>query len=80
MRPLQLDPPIWLWVPERSEAGLAHILTWDSVEDSVYWTCFMDSGVILTLPNERVRAHRNGTLGRGGDLARVGRSTAAEPG
>lgn len=76
---LQLDPPLWLYVPERDEAGLAHICTWQTVEDSVYWTLLMDSGVVLTLPNERVRAHRNGTLGRGCDLARVGRP-GLEPG
>lgn len=68
---LQLNPPLWLWVPERGEAGLAHILTWDSLEDSIYWTLFMDSGPVLTLPNERVRAHQNGTLGRGKDLSKV---------
>lgn len=69
---VQLDPPLWLFVPERGEAGLAHIFTFNSVEDSVYWTLFMDSGLVLTLPNERVRAHRNGTLGRGMDLSKIG--------
>lgn len=76
MRALQLDPPLWLFVPERGEAGLAHIAWWPSAEDSVYYTLFCDSGVVVTLPNERVRAHRNGTLGRGGDLSKVGRSPA----
>ncbi len=68
----QLDPPLWVFVPERGEAGLAHILIDRGVEDSLYWVCFMDSGVVLELPNERVRAHRNGTLGRGMDLSKVG--------
>ena len=68
---LQLDPPLWLYVPERQEAGLAHFVERDSVENSLLWTLFMDSGVILTLENERVRPHRNGTLGRGTDLSKV---------
>lgn len=71
MRPVQVDPPLWLYVPELNDSGLAHFMTLPSVEDSVYWTIFMDSGVIVTLPNERVRAHRNGTLGRGADLSKI---------
>lgn len=71
MQPKQIDPPLWLWIPERGESALAHFMVLPSLEDSVYWVCFCDSGVIVTLPNERVRAHRNGTLGRGGDLSKV---------
>lgn len=61
---IQLDPPIWLYVPHMKMAGLAHICTWDSPENSVYWTLFMDNGEVWTLENERVRAHNNRTLGR----------------
>lgn len=61
---LQLNPPLWLYVPEKGMAGLAHFAAWPSVEDSIYWTIFMDNGEIWTLPNERVRAHKNTTLGR----------------
>lgn len=64
MQPVQINPPLWLYVPEKGMAGLAHFMTWPSVEDSIYWTVFMDNGEIWTLPNERVRGHRNTTLGR----------------
>lgn len=64
MTPVQLKRPLWLYVPELGGAGLAHLVTFPSLEDSVYWTIFMDDGKIVTLPNERVRAHRNYTLGR----------------
>lgn len=70
---LRLDPPIWLYVPERKEAGLAHVMIDYGPELSLHWVCFMDSGVILELPNERVRPLRNGTLGRGMDLSGVPR-------
>lgn len=65
MRITQLNPPLWLYVPEKGMAGLAHFMLFPSLEDSIYWVCFMDSGEIWTLPNERVRAHKNVTLGRG---------------
>lgn len=61
---MQLNPPLWLYVPELDMAGLAHVATWPTVEDSIYWTLFMDNGEVRTLPNERVRAHKNWTLGR----------------
>lgn len=76
---LQLDPPLWLYVPERDEMGLAHIYSDDGPESLVLWTVFMDSGVILVLPNERVRPQRCGTLGRGMDLSGVGRGKPAAP-
>lgn len=64
MPALQLNPPLWLYVPELQLAGLAHVMTFPSLEDSIYWTIFLDDGRIVTLPNERVRAHKNFTLGR----------------
>jgi hypothetical protein len=60
----QLNPPLWLFVPELDQAGLAHAMCIPSLEDSVYWIIFLDKGGIVTLPSERVRAHKNFSLGR----------------
>ena len=60
---LQLNPPLWLETPKG--VGLAHLVTWDSPEHSLFWTVFIEaSGQIWTFENEKVRACRNYTLGR----------------
>jgi hypothetical protein len=54
---LQLNPPL----PLQTEKGWgwAHFVTWDSLEHSLYWTIFMESGEIWTAPNEKCRAMKN---------------------
>lgn len=59
---LQLDPPLWLETPKG--IGLAHFIERHSLEQSLYWTVFLDNGQIWTFENEQVRAVKNITLGR----------------
>ena len=47
---LQLNPPLPL-LTEKGE-GWAHLVTWNSIEQSLYWTVFLDNGEIWTVPNE----------------------------
>ncbi len=60
----QVNPPLWLYLPELSTAGLAHFMIWSGPEESLYWVLFTDTGEVRVLPNERVRPHANWTLGR----------------
>lgn len=59
MTPLQLNPPLWLETVKG--VGLAHFVTWSSIEHSMYWTVFLESGEIWNVPNEEVRAPKNWT-------------------
>jgi len=59
---LQLNPPLPL-LTEKGE-GWAHLVTWNSIEQSLYWTVFLYNGEIWTVPNEKVRACRNWTAER----------------
>jgi hypothetical protein len=54
---IQLDPPLPLLIPEKKAWGWAHLVTWNSVEHSLYWTIFCGNGEIRTAPNEKVRAY-----------------------
>lgn len=67
---LQLNPPLPL-VTEKGE-GWAHLVTWDSIEHSLYWTVFLDSGEVWTVPNEKVRACKNWTAERQSSELRTG--------
>lgn len=60
--PLQLDPPIALDTPKGW--GWAHLVTWGGLENSLYWTVFLENGEIWTFPNEQVRAMKNITAER----------------
>lgn len=62
---LQLSPPLPLVVEGKGE-GWAHLVTWNSLEHSLYWTVFLDTGEIWTVPNEKVRACKNWTAERYG--------------
>lgn len=63
---LQLSPPLWLETPKG--IGLAHLVTWDSMEHSLMWTVFITdgeaAGQIWTFENEYCRAPKNITIGR----------------
>lgn len=59
---LQLNPPLWLETPKG--AGLAHLVTWTTPENSLYWTVFLENGEIWTFQNEDVRCCKNITLDR----------------
>ena len=59
---VQLDPPLWLVTPKGE--GLAHFLEAQSLEQSLYWVVFQESGEIWRWPNEQVRAAKNITLER----------------
>lgn len=63
---LQLSPALWLETPKGT--GLAHLVTWDSLEHSLYWTVFIgegpSAGEIWTYANEYVRAPKNITAER----------------
>lgn len=77
---LQLDPPLPVLVPEKRAWGWAHLVTWNSVEHSLYWTIFVDSGEIWTAPNEKVRAYApNWTAERDGAKERWPFPPAAVP-
>lgn len=73
---IQLDPVLWLWTPKG--VGVAHLATWASPEQSIYWTVFITdgehAGEIYTFENEQVRAHWNLTLGRAAPSAPPQRS------
>lgn len=62
MNPLQLNPPIQLETPRGS--GWAHFMSWASIEHSIYWTVFLETGEIWTCRNEEVRACKNITAER----------------
>lgn len=62
MSMLQLNPPLRLYTP--FGPGYAHILTIDGPESDQKWTVFLDDGRIVDLPNYKVRAQNNYTLGR----------------
>lgn len=60
---LQLNPPLWLETPKGP--GLAHLVTWQSLEHSLYWTVFDEAtGQVWTWANEFVRAPKNYTAER----------------
>lgn len=60
---LQLNPALPLETPKGP--GWAHLVTWDNIEHSLYWTVFIDTtGEIWTFPNEQVRACKNYTADR----------------
>jgi len=60
---LQLNPPIFLNTPKGE--GLAHFLIDYSIEDNLYWVCFMqETGECWTFANPEIRAPKNITIGR----------------
>lgn len=59
---IQLNPPLPLETPKGW--GWAHLVTWDSLEHSIHWTVFLQSGEVWTFPNEDVRACKNVTAER----------------
>ena len=63
---LQLNPPLWLETPKGT--GLAHLVTWDSLEHSIYWTVAITdgehAGECWTYENEQIRFTKNVTAGR----------------
>jgi hypothetical protein len=65
---IQINPPLWLYVPEFKQYGLAHFVENHGLEHHLYWTVFMDNGEIWTLSNDRVRAGNNKTLNRKGNI------------
>lgn len=61
---IQLDPPIPLYVPEKGVAGLAYLVTDYGPDHDRLWTVFLANGEVWDLPNPRVRAINNISLGR----------------
>ena len=61
---IQLDPPIPVYIPERHMAGMAYLVTDYGIDHDRIWTVFMLDGEIWDIPNPRVRAVWNVTLGR----------------
>lgn len=62
--PHQLDPPLPVIVPEKNLAGWAHLVWWQSLEHSLYWTIALDDGRVWTVPNEKIRFGPNWTAER----------------
>ena len=60
----QLNPPLWLYVPELKSYGLAHFVENYGLEHHLYWTIFMDNGEIWTLNNKEIRFCKNISLDR----------------
>lgn len=64
MTVLQLNPPIPVFVIDKGE-GLAHAIIDYGCEMHLYWVVALDSnGEFLTLPNPKIRAQKNVTMGR----------------
>lgn len=60
---IQLSPPIFLETPKGE--GLAHFLIDYSIEDNLYWVCFMtETGECWTFANPEIRAPKNISIGR----------------
>jgi hypothetical protein len=60
---IQLLPPIFLETPKGE--GLAHFLIDYSIEDNLYWVCFMtETGECWTFSNTEIRAPKNISIGR----------------
>jgi hypothetical protein len=60
---LQLNPPLPIETPKGP--GLAHFLIDYSIEDNLYWVCFITStGECWTFGNPDIRACKNITFGR----------------
>ncbi len=53
----QINPPIYLETVKGP--GYAHFLIMGSLEDSLRWVVFTESGQIWNIPNEQVRACKN---------------------
>ena len=61
---LQLNPPIPVWVPSRSMAGMAMALIDYSQEHDTLWVVALQDGEFWTLRQSEVRAQENCSLGR----------------
>ena len=60
---IQLNPPIPIETPKGS--AIAHFLIDYSIEEHLYWVCFIDStGECWTFSNPKIRAQKNITIGR----------------
>lgn len=59
---LQLDPPLRMETPQGP--GWAQLHIWEGVNSDAYWVVFLDSGAIVYLCNEKVRAGNSYTAGR----------------
>lgn len=60
----QLNPSIPMYIPEKNSKGQALAVIDYGIEHDLYWVIALDNGEIWTLPNPRVRAQYNTTLGR----------------
>lgn len=64
-RLVQLNPPIHLWVPEREDFLLAHLVIYEGIEEYLYFAGFMQkTGECWTFDNRKVRGDVNYTLER----------------
>ena len=62
---LQLDPPLPVFIPDRQQTGLAHILIDYGPEHHLCWVIALDQGgEIWTVRNQDVRLQKNFTMGR----------------
>ena len=59
---IRLDPPIPLETPKGR--AMAHFLSDPGDERDALWVCFMSDGQIWWVPNNKVRACENISLGR----------------
>lgn len=59
---IQLNPPIRLYTVKGP--GYAHIFSQFGPESDQQWTVFLDNGEVWDMPNYRVRAQDNFSLGR----------------
>lgn len=61
----QLNPPLYFWVPQAKDHGLAIAVIDYHMDHDLYWVCIMDkTGAVATLSNKEVRGCMNTTIGR----------------
>lgn len=63
---LQLNPPLPLKTPKGD--GLCHVLIDYGPETDLLWVVFLDNGEVWTFGNRDIRAPKNITMGRTGDV------------
>ena len=72
----QLDPPLQMETPQGF--GWAQFHIWEGINADAYWVIFLESGAIVYLCNEKVRASNSYTAGRWNPkLAETLRSSSA---
>lgn len=61
----QLNPPLPVFIVDKNESALAHLVIDYGIEHNLYWVCFCkSSGECWTISNKNIRMEWNYTIGR----------------